>query len=83
MIQQETSAARSYREMRRYGDRIVVITGRKVMIAGGGPTGLRLAGELALARVDGAIVEGHAGFRGRSLSPEPREATNNPMGESI
>src|SRR6185437_1491456 len=28
-----------------------------VVIAGGGPTGLMLAGELALARVDVAIVE--------------------------
>jgi NADPH-dependent 2,4-dienoyl-CoA reductase/sulfur reductase-like enzyme len=83
MIQQETSAARSYSEMRPDGDRIVAITGRKVMIAGGGPTGLMLAGELALARVDGAIVEGHADFRGRSLSPEPREANSKPMGESL
>jgi 3-(3-hydroxy-phenyl)propionate hydroxylase len=28
-----------------------------VVIAGGGPTGMMLAGELALARVDVAIVE--------------------------
>jgi 3-(3-hydroxy-phenyl)propionate hydroxylase len=28
-----------------------------VVIAGGGPTGLMLAGELALARVDVAVVE--------------------------
>jgi 3-(3-hydroxy-phenyl)propionate hydroxylase len=33
------------------------MTGHAVMIAGGGPTGLMLAGELALARVDVAIVE--------------------------
>jgi len=31
-----------------------------VVIAGGGPTGLMLAGELALAGVDVAIVERHA-----------------------
>jgi 3-(3-hydroxy-phenyl)propionate hydroxylase len=33
------------------------MTGHAVAIAGGGPTGLMLAGELALARVDVAIVE--------------------------
>ena len=33
------------------------ITTHEVVIAGGGPTGLMLAGELALARVDVAIVE--------------------------
>jgi 3-(3-hydroxy-phenyl)propionate hydroxylase len=33
------------------------MTGHAVMIAGGGPTGLMLAGELALASVDVAIVE--------------------------
>jgi 2-polyprenyl-6-methoxyphenol hydroxylase-like FAD-dependent oxidoreductase len=33
------------------------MTGQKVVIAGGGPTGLLLAGELALADVDVAIVE--------------------------
>jgi 3-(3-hydroxy-phenyl)propionate hydroxylase len=32
-----------------------------VLIAGGGPTGLMLAGELALAEVDVAIVERHVG----------------------
>src|SRR6059058_1669267 len=32
-----------------------------VVIAGGGPTGLMLAGELALAGVDAAIVERRAG----------------------
>jgi 3-(3-hydroxy-phenyl)propionate hydroxylase len=34
-----------------------VMTGHAVVIAGGGPTGLMLAGELALAGVDVAIVE--------------------------
>jgi 3-(3-hydroxy-phenyl)propionate hydroxylase len=33
------------------------VTGHAVVIAGGGPTGLMLAGELALAGVDAAIVE--------------------------
>src|SRR6201987_5804014 len=36
------------------------MTGRAVVIAGGGPTGLMLAGELALADVDVAIVERRA-----------------------
>jgi len=35
----------------------VAVSGHAVVIAGGGPTGLMLAGELALARVDVAIVE--------------------------
>jgi 3-(3-hydroxy-phenyl)propionate hydroxylase len=35
--------------------------GHAVVIVGGGPTGLMLAGELALARVDVAIVERRAG----------------------
>ncbi|HEY7304382.1 MAG TPA: FAD-dependent monooxygenase [Bryobacteraceae bacterium] len=39
------------------------MTDHAVLIAGGGPTGLMLAGELALARVDVAIVE-------RRASPE-------------
>ena len=33
------------------------MTGHAVVIAGGGPTGLMLAGELALAGTDVAIVE--------------------------
>jgi len=33
------------------------VTENAVVIAGGGPTGLMLAGELALARVDAAIIE--------------------------
>jgi 3-(3-hydroxy-phenyl)propionate hydroxylase len=36
------------------------MTGHTVVIAGGGPTGLMLAGELALAGVDAAIVERRA-----------------------
>ena len=36
------------------------MTGHAVVIAGGGPTGLMLAGELALAGVDVAIVERRA-----------------------
>ena len=38
----------------------VVMTGHAMVIAGGGPTGLMLAGELALAGVDVAIVERRA-----------------------
>ena len=37
------------------------MTGHAVVIAGGGPTGLMLAGELALAGVDVAVVERRAG----------------------
>jgi len=40
--------------------RSVAVTKHAVVIAGGGPTGLMLAGELALARVDVAIVERRA-----------------------
>jgi 3-(3-hydroxy-phenyl)propionate hydroxylase len=43
---------------RRCGDgRIAVMTEHAVVVVGGGPTGLMLAGELALAGVDVAIVE--------------------------
>src|SRR5215469_4630230 len=38
-------------------NRRAAMNGHGVVIAGGGPTGLMLAGELALARVDVAIVE--------------------------
>src|SRR6185295_18462151 len=44
----------------RDADRSVAMTSHAVVIAGGGPTGLMLAGELALARVDVAIVERRA-----------------------
>ena len=37
-----------------------MMTDHAVVIAGGGPTGLMLAGELALAGVDVAIVERRA-----------------------
>ena len=37
------------------------MSGHAVVIAGGGPTGLMLAGELALAGVDVAIVERRSG----------------------
>ena len=40
--------------------RSVAMTEHAVVIAGGGPTGLMLAAELALARVDVAIVERRA-----------------------
>ena len=46
--------------MRDESARSVAVTKHAVVIAGGGPTGLMLAGELALARVDVAIVERRA-----------------------
>src|SRR5512133_736876 len=45
---------------RRECGRSVAVTEHAVVIAGGGPTGLMLAGELALAGVDVAIVERRA-----------------------
>ncbi len=45
---------------RREGESVGVMTKHAVVIVGGGPTGLMLAGELALARVDVAIVERRA-----------------------
>lgn len=42
------------------GIRSAAMTGHAVVIAGGGPTGLMLAGELALAGIDVAIVERRA-----------------------
>ncbi len=44
----------------RDADRNVAMTEHTVVIAGGGPTGMMLAGELALAGVDVAIVERRA-----------------------
>src|SRR6476469_3502593 len=41
-------------------DRSVAMTEHAVVIAGGGPTGLMLAGELALAGIDVVIVERRA-----------------------
>jgi 2-polyprenyl-6-methoxyphenol hydroxylase-like FAD-dependent oxidoreductase len=46
--------------MRRDAGRSVAMTEHAVVIAGGGPTGMMLAGELALAGVDVAIVERRA-----------------------
>jgi len=43
--------------MRPDADTGAAMTEHSVVIAGGGPTGLMLAAELALARVDVAIVE--------------------------
>jgi 3-(3-hydroxy-phenyl)propionate hydroxylase len=51
------------------------MTGHAVLIAGGGPTGLMLAGELALAGVDVAIVErraSHESSRARGLGMHSR-----------
>lgn len=41
----------------------VAMAAHAVVIAGGGPTGLMLGGELALAGVDVAIVERRAGHK--------------------
>ena len=46
---------------RRENDRSVAMTNHAVVIVGGCPTGLMLAGELALAAVDVAVVERRAG----------------------
>src|SRR5256714_13822159 len=63
---------------RRDAGRSVAMTEHAVAIAGGGPTGLMLAGELALAGVDAAIVERRArqdlpGSRAGGLHPPPLE----------
>src|SRR5689334_22775586 len=47
-------------DSRRRNDRSVAMTNHAVVIVGAGPTGLMLAGELALAGVDVAIVERRA-----------------------
>src|SRR5689334_19700248 len=52
--------ARGRVDRRRGHDRSVAMTNHAVVIVGGGPTGLMLAGELALAGVDVAIVERRA-----------------------
>ena len=54
------------------------MTGHAVVVAGGGPTGLMLAGELALAGVDVAIIERRTsqdldGSRARGLLPRTIE----------
>src|ERR1041384_2709320 len=64
--------------MRDESGRDVAMTTHAVLIAGGGPTGLMLAAELALARVDVAIVERRttqdlAGSRARGLHARQRE----------
>ena len=46
------------------------MTEHAVAIAGGGPTGLMLAGELALAGVDVAIVERRASRRAWARTPK-------------
>src|SRR2546422_5198752 len=53
-------AAESPAETRTYGDGGWRMAEHAVVVAGGGPTGLMLAGELALAGVDVAIVERRA-----------------------
>src|SRR3989449_4045763 len=65
-------AAESPAETRTYGDGGWRMAEHAVVVAGGGPTGLMLAGELALAGVDVAIVERRAsqdltGSRSRGL----------------
>jgi 3-(3-hydroxy-phenyl)propionate hydroxylase len=54
------SALLSTNDSRAAGTTGAVVTNHAVVIAGGGPTGLMLAGELALAGVDVAIVERRA-----------------------
>jgi 3-(3-hydroxy-phenyl)propionate hydroxylase len=56
----DMQAARDRADRGRENDRNVAVRNHAVVIAGGGPTGLMLAGELALAGVDVAIVERRA-----------------------
>jgi 3-(3-hydroxy-phenyl)propionate hydroxylase len=61
------------------------MTEHAVVIAGGGPTGLMMAGELALAGVDVAIVERRAsqdllGSRAGGLHSRTTSATASPRG---
>ena len=48
------------------------MTGHAVVIAGGGPTGLMLAGELALAGIDVVVVERRANHEGDGSHPVVR-----------
>jgi len=57
------------------------MTEHAVVIAGGGPTGLMLAGELALARVDVAIVERRAGQDALDVVLPQPEPVGVPGGE--
>ena len=49
------------------------MTEHAVVIAGGGPTGLTLTAELALAGVDVAVVERRAGPEDQGARPRGRE----------
>src|SRR5438094_5608480 len=72
-LRQDPGRAAEFRaETRTYGDRGWRMADHAVVVAGGGPTGLMLAGELALAGVDVGIVERRAsqdliGSRARGL----------------
>src|SRR6185295_3374012 len=57
----EMGALLSTNGSRAAGTTGAAMTGHAVVIAGGGPTGLMLAGELALAGIDAVIVERRSG----------------------